>query len=213
MVPVEAGQGRGGAYVSGGCILLEVVEMTSDDLLDVDAGAMVDKDKGNSIAVAEQKRGLRAEVQEMGWTWTRALSTTMLGNPWLRKKVDVLEAPLSKRKMRGVKREVAESEDELGQAEEVDGGWGRFRPLLQEKADSPKTLLVGDGRIKGLHIHGKDKAVGGRELVIPKRKCQRNHRYAARAFPANSVFVPNSLNVEPQVDRVVKKAFDTLAFI
>eukprot|EP00061_Rhincodon_typus_P001108 g13736.t1 len=31
MVPAEGGQGRGGEYVSGGGILLEVAEMASDD--------------------------------------------------------------------------------------------------------------------------------------------------------------------------------------
>eukprot|EP00061_Rhincodon_typus_P001574 g15172.t1 len=55
-VPVEGGQGRGGEYVSGGGNLLEVVEMTSDDLPDVDAGGMVEEDKGNPIAVVGGKR-------------------------------------------------------------------------------------------------------------------------------------------------------------
>eukprot|EP00061_Rhincodon_typus_P001474 g14894.t1 len=36
--PAEGKQGRGGEYVSGGGILLEVA---SDDLLDLDAGGMV----------------------------------------------------------------------------------------------------------------------------------------------------------------------------
>eukprot|EP00061_Rhincodon_typus_P004363 g22399.t1 len=56
-VPVEGGQARGGEYVSGGSISLEVAEMASDDLLDVDAGGIVVKDKGNPIAVVEGKRG------------------------------------------------------------------------------------------------------------------------------------------------------------
>eukprot|EP00061_Rhincodon_typus_P005995 g26162.t1 len=38
MVPAEGGQGRGGEYVSGGGVSLEVAEMVSDVLLDVDAG-------------------------------------------------------------------------------------------------------------------------------------------------------------------------------
>eukprot|EP00061_Rhincodon_typus_P003918 g21294.t1 len=46
-------KGRGGEYVPGGGISLEVAEMTSVDLLDVDAGGMVGKDKGNPIAVGE----------------------------------------------------------------------------------------------------------------------------------------------------------------
>eukprot|EP00061_Rhincodon_typus_P003771 g20928.t1 len=41
MVPAEDGQGRGEEYVSGGGILLEVAEIASDDLLDVNAGGMV----------------------------------------------------------------------------------------------------------------------------------------------------------------------------
>eukprot|EP00061_Rhincodon_typus_P008253 g30703.t1 len=49
-------EGRGGECVSSGGILLEVVEMASHDLLDVDAGGMVRKDKGNPIAVAGRKR-------------------------------------------------------------------------------------------------------------------------------------------------------------
>eukprot|EP00061_Rhincodon_typus_P014182 g41051.t1 len=36
-VPVEGGQGRGGEYVSGGGISLEMMKMASDNLLDVDA--------------------------------------------------------------------------------------------------------------------------------------------------------------------------------
>eukprot|EP00061_Rhincodon_typus_P003355 g19889.t1 len=40
-VPVEGGQVRGGDYVSGGGIFLEVAEMVPDDLLDVNAGGTV----------------------------------------------------------------------------------------------------------------------------------------------------------------------------
>eukprot|EP00061_Rhincodon_typus_P016761 g45142.t1 len=57
MVPAEGRLGRGGEYVSGGGILLEVMEMAADDLLDVDAGGMIGKDKGNSATVAGGKRG------------------------------------------------------------------------------------------------------------------------------------------------------------
>eukprot|EP00061_Rhincodon_typus_P015630 g43408.t1 len=42
--------------MSGGGISLEVAEMASDALLDVDAGGMGGKDKGNPIAVARVKR-------------------------------------------------------------------------------------------------------------------------------------------------------------
>eukprot|EP00061_Rhincodon_typus_P001718 g15553.t1 len=55
-VPTKDGQRRRGEYVSDGGISLKVIEMVSDDLLDVDAGGMVGKDKGNPIAVAEGKR-------------------------------------------------------------------------------------------------------------------------------------------------------------
>eukprot|EP00061_Rhincodon_typus_P000733 g12600.t1 len=81
--------------MSSGGISLEVAEMTADDL-DVDAGGMVSKDKGNPIAVAGGKQVVGAEIQEMGLTQLRALSIIVLGNPQLRKKVDILEAPLSK---------------------------------------------------------------------------------------------------------------------
>eukprot|EP00061_Rhincodon_typus_P005213 g24466.t1 len=40
--PAEGGQGKEGEYVFGGGISLEVVEMVSDDLLDLDAGGMVE---------------------------------------------------------------------------------------------------------------------------------------------------------------------------
>eukprot|EP00061_Rhincodon_typus_P002207 g16881.t1 len=40
-VPAEGGQGKGREYVSGGGIFLEVAEMASDNLLDVDDGGMV----------------------------------------------------------------------------------------------------------------------------------------------------------------------------
>eukprot|EP00061_Rhincodon_typus_P001097 g13698.t1 len=53
---VEGGRGRGGEYVFVGGILLEVAEMASGDLLDVDPGGMVGEDKGNPIAVAGGKR-------------------------------------------------------------------------------------------------------------------------------------------------------------
>eukprot|EP00061_Rhincodon_typus_P001171 g13943.t1 len=39
-VLAEDGQGRGREFVSGGGISLEVAEMASDNLLDVDAGGM-----------------------------------------------------------------------------------------------------------------------------------------------------------------------------
>eukprot|EP00061_Rhincodon_typus_P002367 g17350.t1 len=53
-------RGRGLKYVAGGGISLEVAEVASDDLLDVDAG----KDKGNPIAVVGGKR--RAENGSAG---------------------------------------------------------------------------------------------------------------------------------------------------
>eukprot|EP00061_Rhincodon_typus_P006987 g28205.t1 len=56
MVPAEGGQGRGGEYVSGGGILLEMAEMVSDGLLNMDTGGMVGKDKGNPNAVVGGKR-------------------------------------------------------------------------------------------------------------------------------------------------------------
>eukprot|EP00061_Rhincodon_typus_P005334 g24713.t1 len=56
-VPEEGGQGRGGEYATAGGISLEVAEMVDDDLLDMDAGGMVGKDKGNPIPVAGGKRG------------------------------------------------------------------------------------------------------------------------------------------------------------
>eukprot|EP00061_Rhincodon_typus_P017249 g45859.t1 len=43
--------------MSDGGISLKVAEMASDDLLDVNAGGMVGKDKGNPIAVVGGKRG------------------------------------------------------------------------------------------------------------------------------------------------------------
>eukprot|EP00061_Rhincodon_typus_P001264 g14235.t1 len=56
MIPVEGGQGRGGEYVYSVGISLEVAEMALDDLLDVDAGGILGKDKGNPIAIAGGKR-------------------------------------------------------------------------------------------------------------------------------------------------------------
>eukprot|EP00061_Rhincodon_typus_P005331 g24706.t1 len=41
MVPAENGQGRGEEYVTGDGISLEVAEMASDGLLDVDADGMI----------------------------------------------------------------------------------------------------------------------------------------------------------------------------
>eukprot|EP00061_Rhincodon_typus_P009735 g33460.t1 len=61
MAPVESRQGRGGEYVSDGGISLKVAEMTTDGLLDVDAGGMVGKDKGIPIAVAEGERGCEGQ--------------------------------------------------------------------------------------------------------------------------------------------------------
>eukprot|EP00061_Rhincodon_typus_P001995 g16343.t1 len=48
--------------------------MVPDDLLDVDASGMVGKDKGNPIAAAGGKRGVRTEVREMGQKGLKALS-------------------------------------------------------------------------------------------------------------------------------------------
>eukprot|EP00061_Rhincodon_typus_P001585 g15200.t1 len=64
MVPAEGGQGGGGKYVSGGGVLLEVAEMAPDDLLDVDAGGMVGKDKGNPIAGEGGSAGDGSELVE-----------------------------------------------------------------------------------------------------------------------------------------------------
>eukprot|EP00061_Rhincodon_typus_P016213 g44304.t1 len=76
--------------------------------------------------------------------------------------------PSHLKKMRGVKREVVKGGDELSQVEEGGGGWGQFKSLLQEEAESPKTLLVGNGRIKGLNIHGKKEAAGTCKLEALK---------------------------------------------
>eukprot|EP00061_Rhincodon_typus_P003599 g20486.t1 len=57
MVPAVGGQRREREYVSGGGILLEVAEMLANDLPDVDAGGKAGKDKWNSIAAVEWKRG------------------------------------------------------------------------------------------------------------------------------------------------------------
>eukprot|EP00061_Rhincodon_typus_P013279 g39556.t1 len=56
-VPAEGRQGMGGEYVSGGGILLGLVEMAANDSLDVDAGGMVGEDKGNPITVVGWRRG------------------------------------------------------------------------------------------------------------------------------------------------------------
>eukprot|EP00061_Rhincodon_typus_P005968 g26113.t1 len=66
IVPVEGGQGRGGEYVSGGGISLEVVEMVADDLLDVDIGEMVGKDKEHHVAFVEGKRGDEGQIVRDG---------------------------------------------------------------------------------------------------------------------------------------------------
>eukprot|EP00061_Rhincodon_typus_P007806 g29865.t1 len=98
-VPAEGGQRRGGEYVSGDGISLEVAEMASDDLLDVNAGGMVGKDKGNPIAVAGGKSAGDGSDPVEGPVNNGAGESSDL------------------KKMRGVKREVVVGEDELGQAE------------------------------------------------------------------------------------------------
>eukprot|EP00061_Rhincodon_typus_P004378 g22431.t1 len=67
--------------------------------------------------------------------------------------------------MRGVKREVVQGEDELGQAGKGGSIWGWFRPLIQEEADSPKTILVGNGHG---HVCGKKVVDGACKLEILK---------------------------------------------
>eukprot|EP00061_Rhincodon_typus_P014548 g41619.t1 len=76
----KADKGREG-NVSGGGISLEVVKMTSDDLLDVDAGGMVGKDKGNPIAVAGGKRRDQMQVkgQREGSRWRESAGTGRRG--------------------------------------------------------------------------------------------------------------------------------------
>eukprot|EP00061_Rhincodon_typus_P001997 g16348.t1 len=69
--------------------------MASDDLLDVDAGGTVVRTRGTLLLLREGKEGVRAEVGVMARTQLRALSTMVLGNPHLRKKVDMSEAPWS----------------------------------------------------------------------------------------------------------------------
>eukprot|EP00061_Rhincodon_typus_P005538 g25163.t1 len=76
--------------MSGGGISLEVVEMAPDDLLDVDVGQ------------EEPYRSCRREERGEGGSMGNGLDlvegpvTAELGNPQLRKKVDISEAPLSK---------------------------------------------------------------------------------------------------------------------
>eukprot|EP00061_Rhincodon_typus_P007204 g28661.t1 len=96
MVPAEVRQGRGGEYVSGGDTSLEVAEMMSDDLLDVDGGGMLGKDKGNPIAVAGGKRKGEDGSAEDGSDPFEGPVDNGAGNPQLRKKMDISEAPLSK---------------------------------------------------------------------------------------------------------------------
>eukprot|EP00061_Rhincodon_typus_P006261 g26716.t1 len=50
--------------MSGGGISLKVAEMASDDLLDVDTGGIIGKDKGNPIAVVKGKK--RGEGRSAG---------------------------------------------------------------------------------------------------------------------------------------------------
>eukprot|EP00061_Rhincodon_typus_P004296 g22237.t1 len=69
-----------------------VVGMASNGPLDVDAGGIVGEDKGDPIVVWEGREGVRAKVRKMGQTWLTALSTTVLGNPWLRKKMDIYDS-------------------------------------------------------------------------------------------------------------------------
>eukprot|EP00061_Rhincodon_typus_P010737 g35254.t1 len=64
--------------------------------------------------------------------------------------------------------EVVEGEDELSQAEESGSGCRLFRLLLQEATESPETILVEVGRVKGLHVHGKEEATGACKLEILK---------------------------------------------
>eukprot|EP00061_Rhincodon_typus_P007589 g29432.t1 len=77
--------------MSGGGTSQEVAEMASDDLLDVDADGMVGKNKGNPIAVAGEKRGGK---DGDGSDLVEALSTMVLRNLQLKKKVDISEASL-----------------------------------------------------------------------------------------------------------------------
>eukprot|EP00061_Rhincodon_typus_P003844 g21113.t1 len=87
-----------------------------------------------------------------------------------------MATPFDLEKVRGVKKEVVQSEDELGQMEEGGGGWERFRPFFQEESESPETILMRDGRVEGLHVYGKEEVAGACELEILKlTKCQRNH--------------------------------------
>eukprot|EP00061_Rhincodon_typus_P004485 g22720.t1 len=76
--------------------------------------------------------------------------------------------PSCLKKMKGVEREVVEGEDKLNQAEEGGGGWGWFRSLLQEETEGPKNLLVGNVRVKGLHIHCKEEVAGTGKLEVLK---------------------------------------------
>eukprot|EP00061_Rhincodon_typus_P002476 g17670.t1 len=91
MAPPVGGQGRGREYVSDGTISLEVVEMAADDILDMGACGMEYEDKGNPITVAGGKTEAEGGSAGGGSDHLRALSTTVLGNPWLRKKVDISE--------------------------------------------------------------------------------------------------------------------------
>eukprot|EP00061_Rhincodon_typus_P000530 g11980.t1 len=70
--------------------------MAPDDLLDVDAGEMVGKDKGNPVTVVGGKR--MGEGGSVGDELdpVEGLSTKVLGNPWMRKKLDISKTPLSK---------------------------------------------------------------------------------------------------------------------
>eukprot|EP00061_Rhincodon_typus_P013246 g39500.t1 len=64
--------------------------------------------------------------------------------------------PSDLKKMRRVKREVIQSEDMFGQAEEGGDGLGQFGPFVRQELESLETILIGDGHERGLYIHSKE---------------------------------------------------------
>eukprot|EP00061_Rhincodon_typus_P015207 g42758.t1 len=127
-----------GEYLSGPGILLEVTKMAAYNPLDVEARGVVSENQRDTIIAVGVKR-----------------------------RVDIGGQPILRNGNRDIEKRKGGVRDGPGE-EEGDGGWGRFKPSFQEEMEGTEIILMGDGYVKALYIHGEEEAAGVCKLEILK---------------------------------------------
>eukprot|EP00061_Rhincodon_typus_P009078 g32268.t1 len=144
--------------------------MIADDLLDLNDSGMVGKDKGNPIAVAGGKRGVEDRSAGDGTDQVEGAINNSAGESSVEEEGGHFGVSLVEYGLNG---------SYVMEVEEL-GEWNGVVTGSRNAAESPETILVGDGHVKGLHIHGKQEAAGACKLEILKLASEESRMYKAR---------------------------------